>query len=178
MKKYKLLALCLAPLFSASALAHDGTITFNGKVVAQTCSVNTGNSGNLSVTLPTVSSTSLKKDGDTVGLTPFSINLTGCTTGVNGAQNVKAFFEPGATTDFATNNLTNTGSANNVQVQILNSDGQTPILLGRDFAGQNVTAEAIQGSDVTLRYAARYYATGQASAGEVTSTVNYTVAYE
>lgn len=181
MKKITALAALLSAAFVSSAMAHDGTITFMGKVVAQTCSVTTGTNGNLTVTLPTVPAQSLANAAATTGLTPFSINLTGCATGVNGATQVKAFFEPGADTDFDTNNLKNNqvGGASNVQIQLLNSDGASTILLGKDAAGQDVQAETIgAGGDATLRYMAQYYATGAATAGDVRATVNYTIAYE
>ncbi|HFZ1663413.1 TPA: fimbrial protein, partial [Klebsiella aerogenes] len=39
--------------------------------------------------------------------------------------------------------------------------------------------EAINSDDeATLRYMAQYYATGKAIVGDVTSSVNYTIAYE
>ncbi len=164
-----------------SAMAYDGTISFTGKVVAQTCRITTGNNGNFTVTLPTVSQTALTNEGSTTGLTPFSISLTGCTTGQNGSSNVKAFFEPGANTDFNTNKLKNasSGGAQNVQIQLLNNDGTTAIQLGKDFAGQDVHSEAINSNgEATLRYMAQYYATGKATVGDVTSSVNYTIAYE
>ncbi|HDC1420837.1 TPA: fimbrial protein [Salmonella enterica] len=161
-----------------SATAFDGTINFIGKVVDQTCSVKTG-STNLTVTLPTVSKAALDTAAKTAALTPFAIQLTGCNTGASdGSQTVKVYFEPNAATDFTTGNLKNTGSATDVQVQLLNQDGSTPIKLGQDFASQNVMATHIDASDVTLRYAAQYYATGAAGAGDVNTTVNYTITYE
>ncbi|EBP9972603.1 F17 fimbrial protein [Salmonella enterica subsp. enterica] len=160
-----------------SSYAYDGTINFVGKVVDQTCSVKAG-TDNLTVTLPTVSKTALDADTKTASLTPFSIQLTGCATGKADAGTVKAYFEPNATTDFNTGNLTNTGTAQNVQIQLLNANGTTPIKLGQDISAQNVSGEAINGGDVTLRYNAQYYATGAADAGDVAATVNYTVAYE
>lgn len=161
-----------------SAMASDGTIAFVGNVVDQTCSVKTG-ADNLTVILPTVSKAALDTAAKTAALTPFSIQLTGCNSGGStGAQKVKAYFEPNATTDFTTGNLTNTGTATNVQVQLLNQDGTTPIKLGQDFSTQNVTATAIDAADVTLRYTAQYYATGVAGAGDVKTTVNYTITYE
>ncbi|MDI0922666.1 fimbrial protein, partial [Escherichia coli] len=141
-----------------------------------------GDDGNFSVTLPTVSNKALASPGETTGLTPFSINLTGCTSAADGAGHVKAFFEPGSSTDFVTNNLKNMASDNaagNVQIQLLNSDGASTIFLGKDFAGQDVHSETI-GADgnATLRYMAQYYATGTSTPGDVKTTVNYTIAYE
>ncbi len=76
--KIKVIALAtfVSAVFVGSAMAYDGTITFTGKVVAQTCNVTTGNDGNFTVTLPTVSNKALASPGETTGLTPFSINLT------------------------------------------------------------------------------------------------------
>ncbi|MDM6765833.1 F17 fimbrial protein, partial [Escherichia coli] len=55
--KIKVIALAtfVSAVFVGSAMAYDGTITFTGKVVAQTSNVTTGNDGNFTVTLPTVS---------------------------------------------------------------------------------------------------------------------------
>ncbi|MBK0223904.1 F17 fimbrial protein, partial [Salmonella enterica subsp. enterica serovar Infantis] len=49
---------------------------------------------------------------------------------------------------------------------------------GKDVASQNTVATRIDTSDIKLRYNARYYATGAATAGDVAATVNYTIAYE
>ncbi|WP_192481339.1 F17A fimbrial adhesin [Escherichia coli] len=179
MRKIQFILGILAAASSSATLAYDGTITFNGKVVDQTCSVTTG-SKNLTVTLPTVSAKSLDSSGKVVGLTPFTISLEGCNTAATGAQNVNAYFEPNANTDYTTGNLTNTASsgASNVQIQLLNADGVKVIKLGQAAAAQNVDTVAINDANVTLRYNAQYYATGVATAGDVTSTVNYTIAYQ
>ncbi|HGN0346775.1 TPA: uroepithelial cell adherence major pilin UcaA, partial [Proteus mirabilis] len=133
-RKVIALATILSAAFAGSSMAYDGTITFTGKVVAQTCSVNT-NDKNLAVTLPTVSTTTLNENAATAGLTPFTIHLTGCAIGMDGAQSVKTYFEPSSDIDVTTHNLKNTATgtkANNVQVQLLNSDAATTIQLGTD----------------------------------------------
>lgn len=179
MRKIQFILGILAAASSSATLAYDGTINFTGKVVAQTCSVSSG-SKNLTVTLPTVSEASLAAATNTAGLTPFTIELTGCNaSAASGAQNVKAYFEPNATTDYDTGNLNiAAGSANNVQIQLLNADGVTPIKLGQDATGQSVTAVQIDNAAMKLRYNAQYYATAQATAGDVSATVNYTIVYQ
>lgn len=186
--KIKVIALAtfVSAVFAGSAMAYDGTITFTGKVVAQTCTVNT-NDINLEVTLPTVATSSLKDNGATSGMTPFAIRLTNCATSMLGSsmlgsENVKAYFEPSTNIDLVTHNLKNTALSNkadNVQIQLLNSNGTSTILLGEADNGQDVQSEAI-GSDgsATLRYIAQYYATGKSTAGDVKATVHYTIAYE
>ncbi|HEB9031356.1 TPA: fimbrial protein, partial [Escherichia coli] len=178
MRKIQFILGMLAAASSSATLAYDGTITFNGKVVDQTCSVTTG-SKNLTVTLPAVSSNSLTSNGKVAGLTPFTISLEGCTSPASaGAENVKAYFEPNATTDYDSHNLkiaSGSGNATNVQIQLLNADGVTPIKLGQDATGQNVTAVQIDNAAMKLRYNAQYYATAPATAGDVSATVNYTI---
>ncbi|EEV7644078.1 F17 fimbrial protein [Escherichia coli] len=179
MRKIQFILGILAAASSSATLAHDGTINFTGKVVDQTCSVTTV-ADPLTVTLPTVSTKSLDSTGKVAGLTPFTISLKGCNTAATGAQHVNAYFEPNANTDYTTGNLTNTASsgASNVQIQLLNADGVKVIKLGQAAAAQNVDTVAINDANVTLRYNAQYYATGVATAGDVTSTVNYTIAYQ
>ncbi|EOK1510864.1 fimbrial protein [Escherichia coli] len=180
MRKIQFILGILAAASSSATLAYDGTINFTGKVVAQTCSVAT-ESERLSVILPTVSTATLSDDAKTAGLTPFTIQLTGCTVpATSGADKVNAYFEPNANTDYTTGNLTNTASsgASHVQIQLLNADGVKVIKLGQAAAAQNVDTVAINDANVTLRYNAQYYATGVATAGDVTSTVNYTIAYQ
>ncbi len=81
----------------ATAQAADGTITINGLVTDNTCTIDTGDK-NLTVNLPTVSSQSLKNVGDIAGRTPFQINLTNCAS----AGKVATYFEPGAIGDRST----------------------------------------------------------------------------
>ncbi|AUU39854.1 TPA: uroepithelial cell adherence major pilin UcaA [Proteus mirabilis] len=178
-RKVIALATILSAAFASSSMAYDGTITFTGKVVAQTCSVNT-NDKNLAVTLPTVSTTTLNENAATAGLTPFTIHLTGCAIGMDGAQSVKTYFEPSSDIDVTTHNLKNTAQtkADNVQVQLLNSDAATTIQLGTDSATQDVHPVQIDNANVNLPYFAQYYATGQSTAGDVKATVHYTIAYE
>ncbi len=179
-RKVIALATILSAAFAGSSMAYDGTITFTGKVVAQTCSVNT-NDKNLAVTLPTVSTTTLNEIAATAGLTPFTIHLTGCAVGMDGAQSVKTYFEPSSDIDVTTtHNLKNIAQtkADNVQVQLLNSDAATTIQLGTDSATQDVHPVQIDNANVNLPYFAQYYATGQSTAGDVKATVHYTIAYE
>ena len=172
MKKI-ILASSLIVLGMSSAFAADGTITINGKVTASTCVINSDNP-DFVVTLPTVSTTVLA-DTATAGRTPFTINLTGCTE----ATNVATYFEPGSTVDFATGRLNNTttGGAANVQVQLLGSNNAViPVLAGPTQTNSQVVATDVNGA-AALNYYAEYYATGVAGAGDVTTSVQYTITY-
>lgn len=177
-----LLTSALVAAFGAAALApqaaraSDGTITFNGKVTASTCTigVNGGGASN-GVTLPTVATSALSAAGTVAAATPFSVTLTACTFGTAG--NVGLYFEPGANT-MADGNLKNTAATNNVEIQLLNGT-QGVMTLNSASGSQNGTTAAVTttATSATLNYYAQYYATAAATAGTVASTVTYSVVY-
>ncbi|SPA56939.1 fimbrial protein [Cupriavidus taiwanensis] len=164
-----------------SAHAVDGTITFNGKVIGQTCTINGNGKGpgntNFAVQLPTVSTTTLNAAGNVAGQTPFNIALTDCTPDTG---NVHTFFEAGPTTDATTGNLIlEAGGATNVQIRLLNGGtANTPIKAGFTDAAQNSNSVPITNGAATLWYYAQYYATGQATPGAANSSVMYSISYE
>lgn len=174
------LTVCATTIPSLSAQAADGTITFNGKVTDQTCTISTPGGKDFTVTLPTVSSSTLNAVSATAGRTPFAINLTKCSKG-----QVATYFEPGSTVDFKTgrlNNQTKTNAATNVQIQLLGSNNQfLPILAATNNGAQTnsqwVTV-ANEGDSADLNYYAEYFATAAAGAGDVTSNVQYTIIYQ
>lgn len=172
MKKIILAASALA-LGSVAAHAADGTVTINGMVTDQTCEVS-ANSKDITVTLPTVGVGSLATAGTTAGRTPFTIKLENCKAG-----EVSAFFETGGNVDAASGRLNNTGTAGNVQVQLL-SDSSEVIRVLANAAQAPVTTKATVANDgsAALNYYAEYYATGAATAGEVATSVQYTINYQ
>lgn len=179
-KLFAALLLAGTALGAQCAHAADGTITFNGKITAQTCTINGNGSGgkNFTVTLPTVAASTLQAAASTAGRTPFSIALTDCTPT---SGNVHTFFESGATTDLGTGNLIldsgPTPVATNVQIGLLNADASI-IKAGFADAQQNSKAVALNNGAATLQYYAQYVSTGNAGAGSANSSVMYTIAYE
>lgn len=158
--------------------AADGTITFNGSITAQTCSISGNGSGSsdFNVTLPTVSVSSLTLGGQPAGRTPFAIALTGCSPNTG---NVHTLFEAGPTTDATTGNLMlNAGGATNVEIGLLNGSDLSPIKVGFADASQNSQSVAITGGTATLPYYAQYVATGVPTAGAANSSVMYTLVYQ
>lgn len=181
MKKLVLATLIGAGLaVSQVAAAADGTITFNGKLVDTTCTISTGTK-NQTVTLPTLPTTSLTAGGETGGYTPFVITLENCSAATTKAR---VYFEPrGAQVNLNTGRLINkaTGQsvAQNVEIQLLDaSNNDTVIDASKAISGQNTQLQTITGTTGDLRYAAQYYATAQTTAGDVTASVQYSVAYE
>lgn len=178
---FSALAMVFVSTFTASALAVDGTITINGKITDTTCTISVdGGSNDATVTLPTVSASTLSASGQTAGATPFNISLSGCSgTSLNMAS---TYFEPGAYVDSVTGRLnidtTASDAATNVQVELLNSD-RNAIVAGASMAnGQNDIPVDISGGNGILNYFAQYHATGTATAGSVTTQVDYTMVYE
>jgi major type 1 subunit fimbrin (pilin) len=168
-------------VMSGQAAASDGTISFTGSIDASTCTITTsGASGSFSVPLPKVSTQALKATGNTAGDTAFEIKLTGCSD-VTG--NISTNFEAGTAVDVPSGRLKNTavGGASNVQIQLLNASNGSPILAGNPIASQNSLGSALTASGATgtatLKYFARYWATGVATSGGVASQVTYSLVF-
>ena len=73
--------------------------------------------------------------------------------------------------------LNNTGSATNVNIQLLNS-AKAVIDLSKDSAGQNIVTSNVTSGSASLDFYARYYATGATTAGDVSTTATYYVVYQ
>lgn len=175
----KHLSLALIAAASATvAMADTGTITFNGLVVADTCTTTlTGGASATAVTLPTVQTTALANAGDTAGQTSFSLSVTDCdaTAATRGIHYTLAPSAYDATDDSLLANTSGGAPATNVGVEIL--EGSNPI----DFAGapHQTNNVVLTGGAGNLALAARYKATGPtpATAGTVTSVLGWTLVY-
>ena len=158
------------------AMASVGTITINGKLTQSTCTVKVnGGDTDAVVTLPVLPTSELATAGKTAGDTAFTMNLTNCDPKEG---NVRAYFEHGPTVDAASGRLNNTvtAGAKNVQVELLDSS-ENSLYVGNTSQRSN-PATALKGGTADLVYTARYYATGASSAGELATTVTYSIDYE
>ncbi|HWX66700.1 MAG TPA: fimbrial protein [Rhodanobacter sp.] len=165
-----------------AAQAADGTININGTVTAGTCKVNGGSPATVTVTLPSVQTSALSTISSVAARTPFTLAITGCAAGITGAT---TYFEPGVGIDTVTGNLINTGTAANVEVQLLNGAGSTaavfsPIVLGAGtVAAQNSGQATVAAGSATLNYYAQYFAkTAAVGAGTVVSSAQFTMIYQ
>lgn len=184
MKNSKIFATALlAVAASSSVYAVDGTITFNGTLVSSTCSatIGSGSSATATVTLPTTHISNLASSAAVAGLTSYKIVLTGagCSTSAGIAT---PYYEPSVSNVNTSGRLTNTGTASNVDVQLLNSS-QTVIDLYTDYSSQtySTATTGTNSSSVatyTYPYYARYYATGTTTAGTVVGQVDYSIIYK
>lgn len=186
MKKSCLSFAILTALLTSQAYAADGTISFTGNIQESTCTV-TGGTGSvagskdISVTMPNISTDVLANDGDVAGETPFSIVIggkddTGCANGLIASLHFES--QKSALIDPATGNLNNQVGVNyaeNVQIELLNDDGQKIDLYNSD----NVSFATVDGHTATLSFTARYKANGGAvKPGLVDTNLVYSVTYK
>ncbi len=167
--------IALTALAPAISQAADGSITINGRIVTNTCTISSGAAGKHAVTLPTVSTSALSTPNAVAGLTPVTISLTGCTPA---SGKVALYFEPGADTDMGNGYLKNgTATGSNVEIQLLNAD-KSAIALNLPKANQNSQEVNLSSGAANLTYFAQYIApTTPATAGDVTASTAFTVIY-
>ncbi len=173
----------------STAHAVDGTIVINGEIIDQTCKINGRDPQvHIPVSLPKISTSALKSVGDTAGATPFVIKLTECPAALNG--DVKAYFEPGFSTDYdngslfayVASSLVDAQKVDNLGIQLANPDGQKIELGSASPVGAGATLTVSTGvatKEATLRYLARYVKTGSGAIapGQVITYVQYSIVY-
>ncbi|MGM3273875.1 fimbrial protein [Ralstonia sp. 24A2] len=166
-------ALTLGAAATAQAQS-DGTITFNGEVLATSCVIEAGGTtgADATVELPKVAQNSLKADGARIGDTPFSIKI-GSAASPCTQNNVQAYFHNRGNVN-AAGRLNNepTGAAN-VNVVLLNSDHDVINLSNNT----NSKIVPIVSGEAQLDFFGQYYATGAAGAGTVKTGVEYSIVY-
>lgn len=174
---------------------NSGIVRFKGKVVDQTCTIATESQDQI-VVLDTVSKNRFTAANQTAMPTPFEIKLSDCTVppATNKATKVKARFASVANVD-TTNNYTlkNTkaaGGATNVNIQLFNADGTTPISpmkrvttttdgVPTHASEDGATFENITTANQVLHYVAKYYSTAtNVGVGDVESAVDFELTYE
>ncbi len=190
--KKKSISIAVVSVISAFSFAanaanvNGGTINFTGKVTDVTCTVKlNGGTNSGTVALPPVSTASLAKAGDTAGTTAFTVSLDNCKSAgaaVSAGKTAAVFFEAGADVDSATGLLLNhkSGGADKVALELVdNSNSSHNAIIAGDAAQQTKNTKVSidpQGTTV-LPYAVRYHATGVSTAGDVESSVVYSVMY-
>ena len=180
MNKFKL-SLCVFALSVASssvfAAGTQGTVTFNGELIAETCAIVDGYE-DIIVNLPTLSTTTLAARDATGGTKAFEIKVEECPEEIT---TVAAHFESIGSTGFntTTGNLTNqySGSptdlaAGNVEVRLYDTNEQQ-LRLGSTGQAATVAADGT----ATMVYHGGYYATAATTAGKVYAQALYTLAY-
>jgi len=188
-----LLALASCAAISTSALAQStGTLNINGFISPVSCTpvLSGANLSGNTLTMDDVFIDDLNTN-TTAGETPFTFDLTGCTTSL-GVNNMWVHFS-GPNVD-GSGRLTPTSGSNNIRFELLNGPGGTPITAGGAVPSGLATPTASQGTSAPFNppapattnrsasktYAVRYYRQNVLTAadiGAVASTVTYNVMY-
>lgn len=160
--------------------ANDGTIDITGRITSTTCNVEGMQPGNggvrKEVALNTISAGALTDIGHTHGDRGFTIQVGGNPECVNDTK-VKVRFDPASPAlDRLTGRLNvdaGAEAASGVQIQIANGDG-TPIHLYTEDSKEVVVAD----NKAQIDLIARYYRSGDVTAGAANSRVGFQVVYE
>lgn len=170
-------ALGMAAVSPANASATDGkgTVTFNGKLITESCTLE-DDSVDITVTLPTLSTSSLATAGATAGSKLFKINVKDCPAALT---KVAAHFEAMGTSgvNSATNNLKNSATnepAKNVEVRLYDTN-ESHLPLGSTGTLQNIDSGTHTAS---MTYYGGYYATAPTTAGNVYAQAKFTLSYQ
>ncbi|CAB3863544.1 putative fimbrial-like protein YbgD [Achromobacter dolens] len=175
-----------APGFAAGT-SGSGTITFSATVIEGPCSISAADS-NMTIDLGQVSQRMLNGPGKFSDSVPVVIHLTGCsfdedtgtTPNPNGKLSKVAVQFLGTFTNTQLGKISSTGTATAVAVQLLESDGTTPVNLAATPSAAN--AKQLTGGGNELRYWARMSVVGgpgavTSSTGSVQANVTYALAY-
>lgn len=181
--KSKLSLLAALTLTSASAFAlespvtvNGGTVNFEGELVNAACAVSTGSS-NLLVDLNQHRTGLLAKKGDVSPEVPFQIELVDCDKEIQATASI-AFSGQASSADpslLATSaGGTNKTIAKNVGIQISDRTSGVMKIDGTTFSTKATLIDGVN----KLDFAARYVATGEATAGAAHASATFLVHYE
>lgn len=154
---------------ASQTLGTSLTIASGTQISLASCSVTTA-SQNLTVTLPTLSTTALTGNAATAGRTPFNINLT-CQSSVNVSITLTSTNQ--STIAGVIKPTTGTGYASNIGVQLLD------IKMNGIPWGTALSVGKVAAGSVALPFYAQYYQTAATnSPGKVTGTATFTMTYQ
>lgn len=172
-------------LLPMSASAADATLRFTGEVVASTCTVTAGANGtdlagDITVQLPAIGVEELAVDGNRAGDKAFQILVggagqTACVGGATSKASIAFDTINSSLIDQVTGRLNNSGSASNVQVELVNPANSNAINV---YTGTNIPDADIANGQAVLNLGARYVANGGAAVeGTVDTDVAFSVVY-
>ncbi|WP_029043547.1 fimbrial protein [Cupriavidus sp. WS] len=176
-----LLATAALAAVATGAQASDGTINFEGEVIAQTCKISvngTETPAAATVVLPSVAAATLSSTDALSGLTRFVVGLKECS---GPATTASAFFEAGPGVDLDRGTLANltTGedAAKNVELALLDPTSGQPIKVGSNQ--DSSTKHELSAGAAELPYIVAYRAmSDEVQPGAVTGQVTYSIDYK
>jgi major type 1 subunit fimbrin (pilin) len=165
-------AVLAASAISSAAFAADGTVNFTGSITDIACTVDT-TSLNQIVDLGKVSKTAFTADSKTAGAKDFSLILKNCPETVTSAMvRFDGQQVPGDNSVLALSDAAD--KATNVGIQL--TDNQNNVInLYQNSAAYNLTTDVN-----TLKFVAKYYATGTGAdvgVGSANAVTDFTIIY-
>ena len=175
MCKNYLAALLLAAVVTPAMAVDTGTLTFKGKIIADTCSVDlNGANTNGIVTFNTLSQTSFgadKKVGDTQ---PVAITISDCDQSVS---KLNVIFDGSRISGYDDQVLEATGTAANVGVRLLPEGSANYIKFNGAESDESLRKD--NGANVVFNYTAEVIQVGSElpTAGDYSAEATYTLVY-
>ncbi|EPJ3204317.1 type 1 fimbrial protein [Salmonella enterica subsp. enterica serovar Derby] len=158
------------------ALAVDtGTVTFNGKIIPDSCVVDVnGTATNGTVTFNTLSQTAFGADKTVGDSQSFAITLTECDAAV---QNLNIKFDGTRVSGYDEEVLQPTGTATNLGVRMLPEGSSNYVKF--DGSDPDETLNKANGDSVVFNYKAEVIQVGSVlpTAGDYTAEATYTLIY-
>lgn len=173
-KKY-LAAMLLAAVVTPAMAVDTGTLTFNGKIVADSCSVDlNGAVTNGVVTFNNLSQTSFgadKKVGDTQ---PLAITVKNCDSAI---QNLNIIFDGTRISGYDEQVLAATGDAKNLGIRLQPEGSSSYVKF--DGSVPDAATHKANGESVVFNYTAEVIQVGTTlpTAGDYTAQATYTLVY-
>ena len=159
------------------------TVTFEGEVTSQTCAVDINGQTDSVVLLPTVAITDFGASlasGQTAGLTPFTVSLTGCQAPSADTDITTKFlgYNVDSSTGVLGNTYTGSDAASGFGIQLFSeAAGTTAITLNGVTSVPGLVLKKDKTS-ADYQFAAKYYSLGTSgTAGKITAVAEYTVSY-
>jgi len=179
--RYSPLAVLVACAMTA-ATAHAATITFQGKITDQSCSVSVNGQTDHIITLPTVHSGLFTSTNRSVGTTPFDVEITGCKPASDEEETYTVTFKSANLVGAGfLDNIVTSGGAGNVAVRLTKDpDGSDPLDLSNPSSSVIELTVPANGESVSHKMAAQYMSIDSAqsvTAGKVLATVEYVLDY-
>jgi len=178
--RHSSLALLVACAISTS-MTHATTITFEGKITDQTCSVTVNGQNDLTIKLPTVHTGVFNSTSPAAGTTPFKVAITGCKPASDEAEKYKVTFKSNHLAGAGYLANTDTAGAKNVAVQLSkNEDGSDGLDLSDQAKSVIELTVPAKGDGTSHMMAAQYIMISDAQPvepGKVLATVEYKLDY-
>ncbi|HIF9340928.1 TPA: fimbrial protein [Photobacterium damselae] len=168
-------ALALGAVISGSALANTGTVNFIGSISDTTCDIVGEQNGAQGSTVDLGAYTVAEVNSDSTAIVDFSLAGTkadGSACTLTDGQFADVTWTP-ASGAWDANGLQNTGTATGAAVKLMDKDS-TPFSAVKD----TVTYAAVDVAEGKLPFKAQLVKSGTATAGTVTASVKFAVAYK